>query len=70
MQQSTKPVVGRLENSETTLQRSITESEAFNLELDEAFDFAGVPQTADVDKSKIENRFKYEKTNHVGHRVE
>ena len=42
----------------------------FNLKLDEAFDFAGVPQAADVDKSKIENRFKYEKVNHIGHRVE
>ena len=52
------------------LKRSITESEAFNLELDEAFDSAGVPQAADGDKRKIENRFKYEKTNHVGHIVE
>ena len=70
MQQSTNPVLGRLENSETTLESSITESGAFNLELDEAFDFAGVPQATDGDKSKIENRFKYEKVNHVGHRVE
>ena len=70
MQQSTKPVLGRLENLKTALKSSVAQSGVFNLELDEAFDFAGVPQATDGDKSKIENRFKYEKAHHVGHRVE
>ena len=70
MQQSTKPVLGRLKDSETTLESSLAEFGAFNLELDEAFDFARVPQATDDNESQIENRFKYEKAAHVGHRVE
>ena len=70
MQQSTKPVLGRLKDSETTLESSLAEFGAFNLELDEAFDFARVPQAADDNESQIENSFKYEKAAHVGHRVE
>ena len=70
MQQSTKPVLGRLKDSETTLESSLAQFGAFNLELDEAFDFARVPQAADDNESQIENSFKYEKAAHVGHRVE
>ena len=70
MQQSTKPVLGRLKDSETTLESSLAEFGAFNLELDEAFDFARVPQATDDNESQIENRFRYEKAAHVGHRVE
>ena len=70
MQQSTKPVLGRLKDSETTLESSLAQFGAFNLELDEAFDFAQVPQAADDNESQIENSFKYEKAAHVGHRVE
>ena len=70
MQQSTKPVLGRIKDTETTLESSMAQFGAFNLELDEAFDFAGVPQATDGDESKIENRFKYEKAAHLGHRVE
>ena len=70
MQQSTKPVLGRLKDSETTLESSLAEFGAFNLELDEAFDFARVPQATDDNENQIENRFKYEKAAHVGHRVE
>ena len=70
MQESTKPVLGRLKDSETTLESSLAQFGAFNLELDEAFDFARVPQAADDNESQIENSFKYEKAAHVGHRVE
>ena len=70
MQQSTKPVLGRLKDSETTMESSLAEFGAFNLELDEAFDFARVPQATDDNESQIENRFRYEKAAHVGHRVE
>ena len=41
----------------------------FDLELDEAFDYAGVPTANHGDGSKIENRFQYEEAKDIGHGV-
>ena len=69
-QQYPKSVVGKCKDSETTLTSSVAQFEATYLELDEAFDYAGIPTANDDDVSKIENRFIYEKATHIGHGAE
>ena len=70
MQQYTKYILGRLENSEITLKSSMVHVGTSNLELDEVFNYAGIKTANDDGGSKIENRFKYKKTTHKGHEVE
>ena len=65
--QTTKSVSERLQDSETAVKRSTAQFWASNLELDEAFDYAGIPTANDGDEGKIENMFKYEKAKHMGH---
>ena len=69
-QQSPESVVGRFKDSEIKLKSSVAQFRASYLELDEAFDYAGIPTASGEDGNKIENRFIYEKAIHIGHGAE
>ena len=69
-QQYPKSALDTRKDSETTVKGSVLKFGASYLELDEAFDYAGI-RTANGDNgSKIENNFIYEKATHIGHGAE
>ena len=70
MTQTTNSISERPQDSETALKSSMPQFGALNLELDEAFDYARIPRVKDGDEGKIENRFRYEKATHIGHKGE
>ena len=56
--------------SNRAMKRCAAQFTAFYLELDEAFDYVGIPTANDGKGVKIENRFKYQKPMHIGHGAE
>ena len=63
-ERSAKSFSNRIEFSETAMKSSKSQFGASDLELDEAFDYAGTPT---ADNGEIENRFKYEEATNIGH---
>ena len=63
-ERSAKSFSNRIEFSETAMKSSKSQFGASDLELDEAFDYAGTPT---ADNREIENRFKYEEATNIRH---
>ena len=70
MQQYPTSALDTLKDSEITLKGSDLQFGTSYLELDEAFDYAGIRRANGDDGSKIENSFTYEKATHIGHGAE